>query len=220
MAIRQPKIRARTSTAKRKPLSREAVESAERDAVRQIANRSHRDLLRSHLDHAEAWLGTQRMLFGDSSEALVRAMKAATLRADYEWRCYGDLMRGSDRWRECAETDDVDKETKRILLDRGASAYQVALLDVRTAKVVNSKERKAADRAKVARREALVAELENEPGFGVHTVVVPWGASGTPTEITIGPYPIEQWRDETAARIARLSLDAKSSSGKRKKRRG
>jgi hypothetical protein len=233
------------STRRRASISSDAVELARGEAVRQLANRERRDGLRALHDALWRALGWRIDLEGPVEQFHDLDDDARQL-WDESRRVVGELNaydhpgsehelphRGDKR---CAlPVEDLDGATRRILLERGASSYQVAAITVTdSADVGDSKQRKAAERAKRARLKQIEAEL-SAVKRRIETVrrcmrIPLTAAARWLTMYTWGDDAVERFdasnaadlrrreahRDELQAVLDRLSLDRKSPSRTRR----
>lgn len=221
------------------------MESARGEAVRQLANRERRDGLRAL--HEALWraIGWRIDLEGPVEQLHdldddARQLWDECQRVVGELGAY-DRPGSDDEWphrgdKRCAlPVEDLDSAIRRILLERGASSYQVAAIAVTdSANVGVSAQRKAADRAKRARSTQIEAELSDVKS--AIEMVRRWSripltaATRRLMMHTWGDDAVERYdasnaallrrreahRDELQAALDRLSLDRKSPSTTRR----
>lgn len=194
---------------------------ARAEAEQRRANRTRREQLLAHDRALVAALTSLRATRGPVAFVSVDDEERPTSQhADLVYELQMERMRTSCelRWlidgysAECGYGADVEAETEIVLLEHGASSYQIGALDTR-ASAVDAAARKRADRAKRTRATEIEAQLAALPSTSGDIVT----ASGMRIA---GPQPWESRRADLEARRDRLALDRRSSSRKRKTKRG
>jgi hypothetical protein len=211
------------------PISAETRAAAAQHAAEIIANRDKRDawkrLLDAILEHLQALLGVYGAVNFDANHQPLDSGHSRRARelidqlqeVNVELARYDDRLRGREEWRECAlDGEMVEKATERLLLELGASSYQIVRAGgADSAFASDSAARKSADRRKRARREQLEHQLSAPNTVSMLLEITAMKAGLAPS-----PDHALRWRTATQETIARLSSERRSPSRKRTKRQG
>ncbi len=144
-------------------------------------------------------MDTERYFMPPTNVAVIKTAQGATATntdaLDYSWQC-------------ALDGENIETATARILLERGASSYQLGGAGD-TEQIVNGAARKRADRAKSKRAEQLQAELDAIPRLALEPNGDHIARSKSFTFHIKGPHASELRRADLAATIGKLTVDKK-----------